>query len=172
MEEIFHHLNLIVALCFLAGGLVFSYFYKGPTSVFKEQPDWPAIYERYPELKQTLEKKDSERIPAICLKGVTDPSSLKPGQYFYISIRTQDIRTSERLKRSLAKKHPDTFTIALQHEFMIEHSDHSEITITLRFNNIRETLVIPFQAITFFADPSVGFAITYQDRLTSQETLP
>ena len=43
--------------------------------------------------------------------------------------------------------------------------------VELSFNDKRENLVIPFGAITGFADPSVKFGLQF-DEITSRESIP
>ena len=84
-----------------------------------------------------------------------------PGEHhFYISFQTE--YPGVELPDHLRKQYPDEMTIVLQYQFFDLKISPEQFSVTLSFNNIREKLVIPFQAITTFADPSVNFALQFQ----------
>lgn len=83
-----------------------------------------------------------------------------PGEHhFYITFRTDspDATVPERLRA----RYPEEMTIVLQHRFwdLKVEEDHFEVTLT--FGDIAESLVIPFAALTGFADPSVRFGLQF-----------
>lgn len=84
-----------------------------------------------------------------------------PGDHhFYITFRTgaPGVRVSQRLR----DKHPDEMTIVLQHQFWdLSVSDHS-FEVGLSFSGVPERLLIPFDAITTFFDPSVQFGLKFE----------
>jgi uncharacterized protein len=85
-----------------------------------------------------------------------------PGDHhFYISFKTTEPGVS--LSSRLIEKYPDEMTIVLQHRFwdLIVHADRFEVK--LQFNSIPEKLVIPFNAIRVFVDPSVRFGHQFDD---------
>ena len=53
-------------------------------------------------------------------------------------------------------------TIVLQFQFWDLKIEEEFFTVALSFNDIRERLVIPFAAITGFADPSVKFGLQFK----------
>jgi hypothetical protein len=53
-------------------------------------------------------------------------------------------------------------TIVLQYQFYGLEAGEDKFTVTLSFNNQPEKLVIPVEAVTIFADPSVNFALQFQ----------
>lgn len=84
-----------------------------------------------------------------------------PGDHhFYISFHTQ--YPGVEIPEHLRKQYPEEMTIVLQYQFFGLKVEPELFSVTLSFNNIREKLVIPFQAITTFADPSVNFALQFQ----------
>lgn len=84
-----------------------------------------------------------------------------PGEHhFYISFQTE--YPGVELPDHLHKQYPEEMTIVLQYQFFDLKVQPEQFSVTLSFNNIREKLVIPFQAITTFADPSVNFALQFQ----------
>ncbi|MGH6855318.1 MAG: SspB family protein [Aestuariivirga sp.] len=83
-----------------------------------------------------------------------------PGEHhFYISFRThaRGVRLSSRMR----KQYPDEMTIVLQHQFWDLSVTGEAFEVGLSFQNIPEMLLIPFDAVTRFADPSVGFELQF-----------
>lgn len=84
-----------------------------------------------------------------------------PGDHhFYISFRTRarGVQMSERL----LKQYPDEMTIVLQHQFWDLTVGEKEFSVGLSFKQIPEKLVIPFEAITGIADPTVNFVLRFE----------
>src|SRR3984893_4170425 len=83
-----------------------------------------------------------------------------PGEHhFYIGFRThaRGVRLSSRMR----EKYPDEMTIVLQHQFWDLSVAEQAFEVGLSFQNIPEMLLIPFDAVTRFADPSVGFELQF-----------
>ncbi|CAH1675104.1 conserved hypothetical protein [Hyphomicrobiales bacterium] len=84
-----------------------------------------------------------------------------PGEHhFYITFRTgaPGVRLSQRLR----EKHPDEMTIVLQHQFWdLSVSDHA-FEVGLSFSGVPERLLIPYDAVTTFFDPSVQFGLKFE----------
>jgi uncharacterized protein len=84
-----------------------------------------------------------------------------PGEHhFYISFRTGDpgVRISSRLR----EKYPEEMTIVLQHQFWdLSQTEHA-FEVGLSFSGIPERLLIPFDALTGFFDPSVQFGLKFE----------
>ena len=79
-----------------------------------------------------------------------------PGDHhFYISFRThaKGVRLSSRMR----ELYPDEMTIILQHQFWDLTVGDDSFEVGLSFRNVPEMLLIPFDAVTRFFDPSVGF---------------
>jgi hypothetical protein len=83
-----------------------------------------------------------------------------PGEHhFYVSFRTDapGARVSSRLK----EKHPEEMTIVLQHQFWdLLVTDHA-FEVGLSFGGVPERLLVPFEAMTGFFDPSVQFGLKF-----------
>ncbi len=93
-----------------------------------------------------------------------------PGDHhFYVSFRThaRGVQMSDRLR----KQYPDEMTIVMQHQFWDLSVGDREFTIGLSFKQIPEKLVIPFDAVTSFVDPSVQFALKF-DVESAQQSEP
>jgi uncharacterized protein len=83
-----------------------------------------------------------------------------PGEHhFYIGFRThaRGVRLSPRMR----ELYPDEMTIVLQHQFWDLSVAGEAFEVGLSFQNIPEMLLIPFDAVTRFADPSVGFELQF-----------
>ena len=70
----------------------------------------------------------------------------------------------------MKEKYPDKMTIIIRNWF--ENLDVSEkkFEISLNFNNIVERLTIPFSSLELFADPSVDFAISFNQATKMSDT--
>jgi uncharacterized protein len=83
-----------------------------------------------------------------------------PGEHhFYISFHThaRGVRLSARMR----ELYPDEMTIVLQHQFWDLSVTGEAFEVGLSFQNRPEMLLIPFDAVTRFADPSVGFELQF-----------
>jgi hypothetical protein len=85
---------------------------------------------------------------------------LPGGHHFYISFNTSGagVRISPRLK----SMYPDEMTIVLQHQFWDLSVSDSQFEVSLSFDKIPERLVVPFEAVTGFFDPSVKFGLKFE----------
>jgi hypothetical protein len=84
-----------------------------------------------------------------------------PGQHhFYIAFNTSapGVGISSRLKG----KYPDEMTIVLQHRFWDLIVGEERFEVKLTFDGIPETLVVPFEAIRVFFDPSVPYGLQFE----------
>ena len=62
---------------------------------------------------------------------------------------------------SLKEKYPEEMTIVLQHQFEELQVSDDGFEVMLRFNNVKEHIIVPYNAITSFADPSVRFGLKF-----------
>lgn len=84
-----------------------------------------------------------------------------PGEHhFYISFATQ--HPGVRMSETLRAKYPHDITIVLQHQFWDFKVEEAQFQVTLSFSGVPEKLVVPFAALTAFADPSVKFGLQFQ----------
>lgn len=85
-----------------------------------------------------------------------------PGEHhFYITFLTG--HPGSVLPERLRQKYPDEMTIVLQHQYSNLRVDRAAgtVSVNLSFGGVASTLVIPFDAITGFADPSVQFGLQF-----------
>ncbi len=79
---------------------------------------------------------------------------------FYITFYTQypGVKIPDYLKES----YPEEMTIVLQYQFFDLEIDDEKLSVSLSFNNVPEHIVVPLEAVSIFADPSVNFALQFQ----------
>jgi hypothetical protein len=117
--------------------------------------------------KMPKEQLRYDRMVESALRGVVRDALKQAGDrglpgnhHFYLTFRTghPGIDIPEYLK----SQYPGEMTIVLQYQFFGLEVTDERFSVTLSFNNVHERLVIPFAAITTFADPSVNFALQFQ----------
>lgn len=81
--------------------------------------------------------------------------------HFYIAFNTQasGVNISKRLK----EKYPVEMTIVLQHRFWDLEVNDERFEVKLTFDGIPERLVVPFQAVKVFYDPSVPYGLQFEE---------
>jgi hypothetical protein len=62
----------------------------------------------------------------------------------------------------LRARYPNEMTVVIQHEFESLIVDDEGFSVTLSFGNKPELLVIPFDAVRTFVDPSVEFGLRFE----------
>ncbi|RJE81468.1 SspB family protein [Paracoccus sp. JM45] len=84
---------------------------------------------------------------------------LPEDHHFFITFDTRD--DGVEMADWLRERYPEEMTIVVQHWFdnLTVTDDH--FTITLNFGNQPEPLVIPFDALRTFVDPSVEFGLRF-----------
>ena len=93
-----------------------------------------------------------------------------PGEHhFYITFDTAE--KGVKLSPVLRRKYPDEMTIVIQHQFDDLLVNEAGFEITLRFSGKAERLVIPFSAVTSFADPHVNFGLQLKMETIAEEGL-
>lgn len=91
---------------------------------------------------------------------VTEKEGLRGEHHFYISFKTRF--PGVQISDELLAKYPDEMTIVLQHQFWDLKVEEHSFSVALSFNKVRQKLVIPYQALTAFADPSIKFGLQFQ----------
>ncbi|MEO0400497.1 MAG: ClpXP protease specificity-enhancing factor SspB [Pseudomonadota bacterium] len=91
---------------------------------------------------------------------ITSDLGAAPGEHhFYIEFRTGDPGVS--IPDALKASYPERMTIVLQHQFKDLTVEAERFSVTLWFKGEPSNLVVPFDAVTVFADPSVQFELRY-----------
>ncbi|BBK34564.1 hypothetical protein EDC65_2948 [Stella humosa] len=116
--------------------------------------------------------KDHFNYPALmdaALRGVvrkvierTAERGIPGSHHFYISFRTD--YPGVELPDYLREQYPEEITIVIQHQFWGLEADDDKMAVTLSFRDIHERLVIPWPALTGFADPAVSFGLQFEAR--------
>ena len=61
----------------------------------------------------------------------------------------------------LGTRYPDELTIVLQHQFWGLEVEDDHFSVTLSFNKVGHRIVVPFAALTSYADPSIKFGLQF-----------
>jgi len=84
-----------------------------------------------------------------------------PGDHhFYISFNTD--APGVRLSKRLRAQYPEEMTVVLQHQFRDLTVSEQAFEVGLSFSGVNEHLVVPFDAIKRFFDPSVQFGLQFE----------
>ena len=84
-----------------------------------------------------------------------------PGSHhFYISFDTN--AANVKLSPRLHAMYPEEMTVVLQHQFWDLAVNDTGFEVSLSFDKIAERLVVPYDAITGFFDPSVKFGLKFE----------
>jgi uncharacterized protein len=84
-----------------------------------------------------------------------------PGEHhFYVSFKTTapGVRISNRLR----EQYPDEMTIVLQHQYWDLGITEHTFEVGLSFGGVPERLLVPFDAVVGFFDPSVQFGLKFE----------
>lgn len=87
--------------------------------------------------------------------------------HFYVSFRTD--YPGARLSNRLREKYPQEMTIVLQHQFWDLAVTEHTFEVGLSFSGVPERLLVPFDALTGFFDPSVQFGLKFEAQDDVQE---
>jgi uncharacterized protein len=91
-----------------------------------------------------------------------------PGDHhFYISFNSG--APGVRLSKRLRAQYPEEMTIVLQHQFRDLKVGEQGFEVGLSFSGVSEHLVVPFDAIKRFFDPSVQFGLQFETIGTTEE---
>jgi hypothetical protein len=94
-----------------------------------------------------------------------------PGEHhFFITF----VSTAEGVKLSprLLAQYPEEMTVILQHQFWDLVVTEDRFEVGLSFGGIPERLVVPFNAIKSFFDPSVQFGLQFDPSESAVEEAP
>jgi uncharacterized protein len=91
---------------------------------------------------------------------LAEQHGLSHEHHFYISFMTDypGVSITDRLK----EKYPEEMTIVLQYQYWDLIVTDTQFSVVLSFENVKNSLVIPYKAITSFADPSVKFGLQFR----------
>lgn len=87
-------------------------------------------------------------------------TGLPGNHHFYVTFRTD--QPGVDIPGYLRERYPDEMTIVLQHQYWGLEAAEDHFEVTLSFNKVPERLVVPYAALTGFADPSVQFGLQFR----------
>ena len=109
-----------------------------------------------------------DALRGVVRKVLTDAAreGLAGEHHFYVSFRTE--APGVRMSQALREKYPQDMTIVLQHQFWdLGVTEHS-FEVGLSFSGVPERLLVPFDALSGFFDPSVQFGLKFDLNETAE----
>lgn len=106
-----------------------------------------------------LIEKSLRNVVYYALK-VVEEQGLPGENHFYITFRTDYPGTV--VSKNLKVQYPTTMTIVLQNQFDNLVVRHNSFSVDLSFGGIPQTITIPYDAITYFADPYAKFGLSFE----------
>ena len=95
------------------------------------------------------------------------PAGLPGAHHFYITFKTRAADVS--VPPDILAKYPDEMTVVIQHWFENLTVTHEGFAIALNFGNSPGTMVILFDAMRTFVDPSVEFGLRFETQDSEDE---
>lgn len=124
--------------------------------------------------RDALPAIDYQRIVQEALRGIVRrvlsqvaEEGLPDDHHFYISFRTND--PGVVVPKSVREQYPEEMVIVLQHQFWGLEVDEEAFSVQLNFNARRQTITVPWPAITAFADPAAEFALRFEPMAPGEE---
>ena len=105
-----------------------------------------------------LIEKSLKHVVIEALK-IAETQGLPGENHFYITFKTNHPGTV--IPRDLQIQYPESMTIVLQHQYSNLVLTKDSFSVELSFGGHPQTLVIPFDAITYFADPYAKFGLSF-----------
>jgi uncharacterized protein len=136
-------------------------------AVQKQRIKKAACSERMPNAIMPVDHYRYDLLVQDALKGVmrrllsdVARDGLTGEHHFLIQFRTH--APGVRLSSALRAQYPDQMMIVLQHSFWDLKVTESAFEVGLSFKDVPERLLIPFDAVTAFYDPSVEFGLQFE----------
>ena len=95
------------------------------------------------------------------LKNIRD-NGLSDNNHLYITFLTNHKEVI--LPEWIIKNYPKEMTIVIQYEYYDIVINKNNFSITLSFNNIKTKIIIGYNAIVSFADPSANFGLILKNK--------
>lgn len=94
-------------------------------------------------------------------------NGLPGGHHFFITFDTThpDVQIADWLK----ERYPTEMTVVIQHWYENLIVTDEGFSITLNFGNNPEPMVIPFDALRTFVDPSVEFGLRFETQVHDED---
>lgn len=104
--------------------------------------------------------RDAYRVIVRKILTRVSKNGLPGDHHFYIAFRPS--APGVDIPDFLRARYPDEMTIVIQHDFWGLKVDEDRFEINLNFDRRPTRLIIPFEALTGFLDPSVQFGVRFQ----------
>jgi hypothetical protein len=104
---------------------------------------------------------DAMHIIVSKVLNIVKEKGLPGNHHFFISFMTK--YPGVKISKTLLNKYPREMTVVLQYQFQDLTTDSKGFGVSLSFNGIKESIYIPYAAITTFADPSVQFGLQFRE---------
>ncbi len=99
------------------------------------------------------------------LKNIRD-NGLSDNNHLYITFLTN--HKEVKLPEWIIKNYPKEMTIVVQYEYYDIVINKNNFSITLSFNNIKTKIIIGYNAIVSFADPSANFGLILKNKKNNE----
>jgi len=94
-----------------------------------------------------------------------------PGEHhLYIGFRTDF--PGVQVPRGLRQQYPREVTVILQNQFWGLEVTPEDFSVILAFGGTRQRILVPFAALTAFADPSADFGLRFEAGVPSAASAP
>ena len=87
--------------------------------------------------------------------------------HFYVTFKTHD--PGVEVPDFLRERYPDEMTIVLQNQYSGLDVTDEKFEVMLSFQKLPTTIVVPFAAVTGFADPAVQFGLQFKNATAAQQ---
>ncbi len=105
-----------------------------------------------------LIEKSLKQVVVEALK-IAERQGLPGENHFYITFKTNHPQTI--IPEYLSIQYPESMTIVLQHQYQNLIVMPDSFSVELSFGGRLQPLVIPYDAITYFADPYAKFGLSF-----------
>ncbi len=105
-----------------------------------------------------LIEKSLKQVVVEALK-IAEEQGLPGENHFYITFKTDHPETI--IPEELKIQYPESMTIVLQHQYSNLIVSNNYFSVELSFGGRLQTLLVPFDAITYFADPFAKFGLSF-----------
>ena len=100
---------------------------------------------------------------------LVNENGLPGDHHFYISFDSK--YKGVKVPSELEAGEDNEIKIILQHQFWDLTIDDHKFSVILSFNGKKKNISIPFNSITSFSDPSVGFSLQFKKEFITENTI-
>ena len=98
---------------------------------------------------------------------IASTNGLNNGHHFYISFNSNFPGVVIPLE--LINNNDEEIKIILQHQFWDLIPDNDKFSVTLSFDKKKKKIIVPYNAVTSFSDPSVGFGLQFKNSTNDED---